>query len=88
MDSSNSAHSFVQVQLGDLPKALILPQFLMQRFLCWLDDLSEYVNGTIPSLLASSHHAGVLNADSLAEGREKHDALSCAPSELALPRGQ
>lgn len=47
----------MRVQLVDLPEALILPQLVMQGFLCWLYDLSEYVDGTIPALLASSHHA-------------------------------
>lgn len=65
----------MQTQVADLPKALVLTQFVVQRFLCWLDDLSEYVNGAVPSLLASSHHAGIFYADSLAVGGKTHDAL-------------
>lgn len=39
----------------------------MEGFLCWFDDLLEDVNGTISSLFASSHHAWIFNADSLAK---------------------
>lgn len=55
--SPGGAPSLVQARVADLPEALILAQFFVQGLLRWLDDLSEYVNGTVPPLLASSHHA-------------------------------
>lgn len=54
---AKSSYSLVEVKLVSLPEALILFQFFMEGFLCWFDDLLEYVNGTVSSLLASSHHA-------------------------------
>lgn len=61
---------FILLWRWSLPEAFILFQFFMEGFLCWFDDLSEYVNGTISSLLASSHHAWIFNADSLAKKRK------------------
>lgn len=48
----------------------------MEGLLGGFDDLPEYVDGAVPPLLAPSHHAGVFNADSLAEERKTELSIS------------